>query len=127
VAKGKKKKKKRKKEKEFSWLKKVISKIFFLSLSPLFHHRRTTFKKSEQFLAFYSAFWMAQNFVRPLRFSAALALAPAFDKFIDFLSTKLKITRPQAFGVYLFILGTATSALVFGGIFLACGPAAYAR
>lgn len=80
-----------------------------------------------KFLAFYSAFWMAQNFIRPLRFSLALAMAPAFDRFIDFLASKLNISRPKAFGVYLAILGIATSALVFGGIFLACGPAAYAR
>jgi len=80
-----------------------------------------------KFLAFYSAFWMAQNFVRPLRFSLALAMAPAFDRFIDLLSSRLKISRPRAFGVYLAILGLTTSALVFGGIFLACGPAAYAR
>lgn len=80
-----------------------------------------------KFLAFYSAFWMAQNFVRPLRFSLALAMAPAFDRFIDFLASKLGISRPKAFGVYLAILGITTSTLVFGGIFLACGPAAYAR
>ena len=80
-----------------------------------------------KFLAFYSAFWMAQNFIRPLRFSLALAMAPAFDRFIDFLSAKLRISRPKAFGVYIAILGITTSTLVFGGIFLACGPAAYAR
>lgn len=80
-----------------------------------------------KFLAFYSAFWMAQNFVRPLRFSAALALAPAFDRFIDAVASRLGISRPKAFGVYLFLLGTVTCTLVFGGIFLACGPAAYAR
>lgn len=80
-----------------------------------------------KFLAFYSAFWMAQNFVRPLRFSLALAMAPAFDRFVDLLASKLRISRPKAFGVYLAILGITTSTLVFGGIFLACGPAAYAR
>ena len=80
-----------------------------------------------KFLAFYSAFWMAQNFVRPLRFSLALAMAPAFDRFIDFLAARLGVSRPKAFGVYLAILGITTSALVFGGIFLACGPAADAR
>ena len=59
--------------------------------------------------------------------SLALAMAPAFDRFIDFLSAKLRISRPKAFGVYIAILGITTSTLVFGGIFLACGPAAYAR
>ena len=81
----------------------------------------------KHFLLFFSAFWMTQNFVRPLRFSLALALAPSFDRFIDFLEAKLRISRPKAFGVYIALLGITTSTLVFGGIFLACGPAAYAR
>lgn len=80
-----------------------------------------------KFLAFYSAFWMAQNFIRPLRFSLALAMAPAFDRFVDFLAEKLRISRPKAFGVYIAILGVTTSTLVFGGIFLAAGPQAFAR
>lgn len=80
-----------------------------------------------RYLAFYSAFWVTQNFIRPLRFSAAIALAPAFDRFIDGIAARLNLTRPKAFGVYLALLGTATSALVFGGIFVACGPAAFAR
>ena len=80
-----------------------------------------------KFLAFYSAFWMAQNFVRPLRLSLALAMAPAFDRFVDLLAARLRISRPRAFAVYIAILGITTSTLVFGSIFLACGPAAYAR
>jgi len=68
-----------------------------------------------KFLAFYSAFWMAQNFVRPLRFSLALAMAPAFDRFVDFLAAKLRISRPKAFAVYIALLGITTSTLVFGG------------
>ena len=80
-----------------------------------------------RYLAFYSAFWVTQNFIRPLRFSAAIALAPAFDRFIDGIAAKLNLTRPKAFGVYLALLGTVTTTLVFGGIFVACGPAAFAR
>lgn len=80
-----------------------------------------------KYMAFYAAFWMTQNFIRPLRFSAALALAPAFDKFIDGLAARFSITRPKAFGVYLALLGTVTTTLVFGSIFVVCGPAAFAR
>lgn len=70
---------------------------------------------------------MTQNFLRPLRLSAALAMAPVFDRFIGFVEKKAGLSRAGAFGVYLAILGTVTSVAVFGSIFLACGPAAYAR
>lgn len=79
------------------------------------------------FLAFYAGFWMAQNFVRPLRLSAALAMAPLFDRFITFVEKRAGLSRGGAFGVYIGLLGVTTMTLVFGSIFLACGPAAYAR
>ena len=79
------------------------------------------------FLAFYAGFWTLQNFVRPLRFSLALLLAPAFDKFMNMLSLRLHISKRNAFGIYLFILGTMTSVLVFGSIRTFAGPLAYAR
>ena len=79
------------------------------------------------FMAYYFAFWAAQNFVRPLRLSAALAMAPVFDRFIGFVERKAGLSRSGAFGVYLALLGSVTCTLVFGSIFLACGPAAYAR
>ena len=79
------------------------------------------------FLAFYAGFWMAQNFVRPLRLSAALTLAPLFDRFISFVEARTGLSRGGAFGVYIALLGITTCTLVFGSIFLACGPGAYAR
>lgn len=38
-------------------------------------------------------FWAVQNFVRPLRISLALALAPAFDKAITNMGEKLNIPK----------------------------------
>jgi hypothetical protein len=40
-----------------------------------------------------AGFWAVQNFVRPLRISLALALAPAFDKAITRLGEKLNIPK----------------------------------
>lgn len=40
-----------------------------------------------------SGFWAVQNFVRPLRISLALALAPAFDKAITQLGERLNIPK----------------------------------
>eukprot|EP00884_Botryococcus_braunii_P009355 jgi/Botrbrau1/18420/Bobra.0072s0012.1 len=80
------------------------------------------------FLAFYAGFWTMQHIVRPLRFSLALAMAPLFDKFIDAIQTHFKFSnRRDAFGVYLVILGTLTSVLVFGSIRVFGGPHAFAR
>lgn len=81
----------------------------------------------QAFLAFYAGFWTLQNFVRPLRFSLALAMAPVFDKFINQLALRLHISKRNAFGVYLFILGTVTSVLIFGSIRIFAGSLAYAQ
>ena len=74
-----------------------------------------------------SGFWTIQNFVRPLRFSVALAMAPLFEKGISAISRATGFSRRNAFGVYLFILGSVTSILVFGSIFVFAGTLAYAR
>jgi len=62
-----------------------------------------------------------------LRFSLAIALAPVFERFLNTISKIAGCSKPKAFGVYLFILGTLTSTLVFGSIFVFGGPLAYAR
>lgn len=74
-----------------------------------------------------AGFWTLQNFVRPLRFSLAIALAPLFERFLNTISSATGLSKPKAFGVYLFLLGTITSTLVFGSIFVFAGPLAYAR
>ncbi len=70
---------------------------------------------------------MTQNFVRPLRFSVALAMAPLFEKGLTRISRATGFSRRNSFGVYLFLLGSVTSLLVFGSIFVFAGPLAYAR
>ena len=74
-----------------------------------------------------AGFWAFQNFLRPLRFSLALTLAPAFNSIISYLEASFRLPRRQAFGLYVFLLGVVTSTLTFGSVFLFCGPAAFAR
>lgn len=40
-----------------------------------------------------AGFWTVQNFVRPLRFSLALAMAPAFDWFIKVIQERMHLSR----------------------------------
>ena len=79
------------------------------------------------FLALYGGFWAAQHFVRPLRFSLALFMAPVFDKFINFVQNRGRLKRQNAFAVYLFLLGSITTISVFGSIRLFAGALAFAR
>ena len=68
-----------------------------------------------------------QNFVRPLRFSVAIAIAPLFDRFITSIQKVTGWSRRNAFGAFLFLLGSGTSLLVFGSIAVLAGPLAFAR
>jgi hypothetical protein len=44
-----------------------------------------------------AGFWTIQNFVRPLRFAAAVAMAPAFDGFMNFVQSRFQCRRQTAF------------------------------
>lgn len=79
------------------------------------------------FMAWYAGFWTIQHFLRPFRFSLALALSPAFDCFITWTHNRTGFSRRNAFGVYLTLLGTLSSLLIFGSIFMFAGPLAFAR
>lgn len=79
------------------------------------------------FLKFFAGFWTLQHFLRPLRFTLSLAMAPFFDGIINFLQRKTGWKKRNAFGLYLAMFGTVTSVLVFGSIGIFAGPAAFAR
>lgn len=65
--------------------------------------------------------------MRPLRFSLAVAIAPIFDRFISWTQKTTGWSRRNAFGAFLFLLGSLTSLLVFGSIAVFAGPIAFAR
>lgn len=79
------------------------------------------------FLAFYAGFWTIQNFIRPLRFALAVAMAPAFDGFMNFVQRRFQCRRQTAFAVYIALLGITTTVSVFGSIYVFAGPLAYSR
>ena len=44
-----------------------------------------------------AGFWTIQNFVRPFRFALAVAMAPAFDSFMNFVQNRFHCRRQTAF------------------------------
>ena len=61
------------------------------------------------------------------RFALAVSIAPIFEKAIQYTSRRLNISKRNSFGLYLILLGTCTSILVFGSIAIFAGPQAFAR
>jgi hypothetical protein len=44
-----------------------------------------------------AGFWTIQNFVRPLRFALAVAMAPVFDGFMNFVQNRFGCRKQTAF------------------------------
>lgn len=75
----------------------------------------------------FAGFWTLQHFLRPLRFTVAIAMAPAFDRILVSIQRLTGWNKRNAFGLYLVLFGSLTSFLVFGSIFLFGGAQAFAR
>ncbi|KAG2491733.1 hypothetical protein HYH03_009896 [Edaphochlamys debaryana] len=69
------------------------------------------------FLGFYAGLWTMQNFVRPLRFSLAIALAPVFERMILWIAAKTGLAKQWAFGVWLTGFALVTCASLFGSLY----------
>lgn len=70
----------------------------------------------KQFLLIYSGLWVANNIIRPARFSLSLVLSPFFDRGIRRLEESLKLNRVKSTSLMVFLVnfcGTI-SYLVFG-------------
>jgi len=72
------------------------------------------------FLAVYAGFYVFGNIIRPLRFTAAVALAPYFDRLIQWIQKRTKLSRGKAVGLaILFVNVLGTFALMFTGVAIA--------
>ena len=74
-----------------------------------------------------AGFWTLQHFLRPLRLTLALGMAPAFDRILIFIQNWTGWNKRNAFGLYLVCFGSLTSLFVFGSIYIFAGPVAFAR
>jgi hypothetical protein len=74
----------------------------------------------KQFFAIYTGLWTANNFLRPVRFSIALFLAPTFDKLIGMLEDRFRLTKNTATALCVFLVNICgTFSYLFGGLFIA--------
>ena len=64
--------------------------------------------------------WAIQNFVRPLRLAAALALAPFFDGVLTATARATGMPKGVAFAIMLAVMAVVTTATLFGVLYL-CG------
>lgn len=60
------------------------------------------------FAASYAALYLTSNLMRPVRLSLAIGAAPFFNRFLDGVQRRLRLSRPAAFGVMLFMIATGT-------------------
>uniref|UniRef100_A0A0G4F500 Transmembrane protein n=1 Tax=Chromera velia CCMP2878 TaxID=1169474 RepID=A0A0G4F500_9ALVE len=71
------------------------------------------------FLAIYGSLWFVGNFMRPIRIAVAAAIAPSFNKLIDFAEHVLHLPRSAAFtAVIIFLNIFCTILYLMGGIAL---------
>lgn len=72
------------------------------------------------FLAVYSAFFVFNNIVRPIRFAASVAVSPYFDRLIAAVQKRTKVPRGWAIGICVFFVNVlGTVGLMAAGISVA--------
>eukprot|EP00798_Chlamydomonas_sp_ICE-L_P024893 gene24893-10558_t len=73
------------------------------------------------FLAFYAGVWAVQNVFRPARFALAVAMAPIFDRGINFVALTLNVSKKIAFGLCLGLMSVLMTVCLFSGIYFPGG------
>lgn len=64
------------------------------------------------FLAVYTGFWVFNNFIRPIRFAAAVTISPFFDRAVLSFQKRLKVSKPVAIGITVFMTNVVGTTLV---------------
>jgi len=73
----------------------------------------------KQFFAIYTGLWAANNFLRPVRFSIAVFLAPTFDTLIAQLERRFRLSKKTATALCVFLVNICgTFSYLFGGLFI---------
>ena len=72
------------------------------------------------FLAVYAGFWVFNNIIRPVRFTAAVAVSPQLDNVVNYLQDRLNVSKGVAILTTVFLLNVVgTTFFMCSGIALA--------
>lgn len=74
----------------------------------------------KKFLLVYAGVWAANNLLRPIRVSLSILVAPLFEKFIDNLQARFKVSRSIAVAMVVFLFNIIGSfSYLFVGLYVA--------
>jgi len=65
-------------------------------------------------LAVYAGLWVVNNFIRPVRVAAAVAISPQFDNIVMGFQTRLKVNKAVAVGITVFMANVGVTTLLTG-------------
>lgn len=72
------------------------------------------------FLAVYAGFYVFNNFVRPMRLAASVGVAPYFEKAVNTIQQKTKLSKGVSIGIVVFLANVCgTTSLMSLGIYIA--------
>lgn len=72
------------------------------------------------FLAVYAGFYVFNNFVRPMRLAASVGVAPYFEKAVNTIQRKTKLSKGISIGIVVFLANVCgTTSLMSLGIYIA--------
>ena len=72
------------------------------------------------FLAVYAGFYVFNNFIRPMRLAASVAVSPYFDRVVNTIQRKTKLSRGLSIGIVVFLANVCgTTSLMSLGIYIA--------
>ena len=65
-------------------------------------------------MAVYAGLWVVNNFIRPVRVAAAVAISPQFDNIVMGFQTRLKVNKAVAVGITVFMANVVVTTLLTG-------------
>jgi len=72
------------------------------------------------FLAVYAGFYVFNNFVRPMRLAASVGVAPYFERVVNTIQRKTKLSKGASVGIVVFLANVCgTTSLMSLGIYIA--------
>mmetsp|Transcript_28954 Transcript_28954/g.78421 ORF Transcript_28954/g.78421 Transcript_28954/m.78421 type:complete len:272 (-) Transcript_28954:539-1354(-) len=72
------------------------------------------------FLAVYAGFYVFNNFIRPMRLAVSIGVTPYFDKAVETIQRKTKLSKSVSIGIVVFLANICgTTSLMSLGIYIA--------